>query len=44
MTVQQDFAKRVGMAAKLNSCLTTSSAQIDELFAALQVRAFRGEL
>lgn len=41
---QQDFARRVQAVATLKAAHRASLAKLDELFASLQHRAFRGEL
>jgi type I restriction enzyme S subunit len=42
--LQQEFAHRVEDVEKLKATYKTSLAELDELFASLQYRAFRGEL
>jgi type I restriction enzyme S subunit len=42
--LQQDFARRVAAVEKLKAAHRASRAELDALFAALQHRAFRGEL
>jgi type I restriction enzyme S subunit len=44
LDLQVDFSRRVGLVGKLKSAHETSLAEMDALFAALQHRAFRGEL
>ncbi len=44
LVLQQEFAHRVAAVEKLKSAHRASLAQMDSLFAALQHRAFRGEL
>lgn len=42
--LQQDFARRVAAVETVKTALSASLAELDALFAALQHRAFRGEL
>ena len=42
--LQQDFARRIAAVEKLKTAHRASLAELDALFAALQHRAFRGEL
>ena len=42
--VQREFARRVSSVEKLKTAQRASLAELDALFAALQYRAFRGEL
>jgi type I restriction enzyme S subunit len=44
ISLQEDFAGRVAAVEKLKTAFRNSLAKLDELFAALQYRAFRGEL
>jgi len=44
LPLQQDFARRVAAVEKLKATHQASLAELDALFAALQHRAFRGEL
>ena len=44
LPLQQDFARRVAAVEQLRSTQQASLAKLDELFASLQHRAFRGEL
>lgn len=44
MPLQREFAKRVAAVEKLKAAQRASLAELDELFASLQHRAFRGEL
>lgn len=44
LKIQQKFAFRIASIEKLKSTHKTSLAELDELFASLQYRAFRGEL
>jgi type I restriction enzyme, S subunit len=44
ITLQREFARRVAAVEKLKTAQRTSLAEFDNLFAALQHRAFRGEL
>jgi hypothetical protein len=44
IALQQEFARRVGAVEKLKAAQRTALAEQDALFAALQHRAFRGEL
>lgn len=44
LPLQQDFARRVAAVEQLRSAQRASLARMDELFASLQHRAFRGEL
>jgi len=44
LTLQHDFARRVASVEKLKTAHRASLAELDALFAALQQRAFRGEL
>ena len=44
LPLQQDFARRVATVEKLKASHRASLAELDALFAALQHRAFRGEL
>ena len=44
LELQQDFARRVRAVEKLKTAQRASLAEMDALFAALQYRAFRGEL
>ena len=44
IALQHDFARRVAAVEKLKSAYRASLAEMDALFAALQHRAFRGEL
>jgi type I restriction enzyme S subunit len=42
--LQREFERRVGLVEKLKTAHRKSLAELDALFAALQHRAFRGEL
>lgn len=42
--LRNEFARRVGAVEKLKAAQSASLAELDALFAALQHRAFRGEL
>jgi type I restriction enzyme, S subunit len=44
LSLQREFARRVAAVEKLKAVNKASLAEIDELFASLQYRAFRGEL
>jgi type I restriction enzyme S subunit len=44
LALQEEFARRVGAVEQLRSAHRDALAKLDELFAALQHRAFRGEL
>lgn len=44
LSVQHEFARRVGAVEKLQAAHRASLAELDALFAVLQHRAFRGEL
>jgi len=44
LPLQREFARRVGAVEKLKTAQRASLAELDALFAALQHRAFRGEL
>jgi type I restriction enzyme S subunit len=44
LALQQDFARRIAAVEKLKAAHRASLAELDALFAALQHRAFRGEL
>ena len=44
LPLQKDFARRVAAVEQLRSAQRASLAKLDELFASLQHRAFRGEL
>jgi type I restriction enzyme S subunit len=44
LSLQQDFARRVAAVEQLRVSYRNSLAKLDELFASLQHRAFRGEL
>ncbi|MEP7126986.1 MAG: restriction endonuclease subunit S [Byssovorax sp.] len=44
LALQQDFARRIAAVDKLKAAHRASLAEMDALFAALQHRAFRGEL
>jgi type I restriction enzyme, S subunit len=44
LPLQQDFARRIAAVEKLKAAHRASLAELDALFAALQHRAFRGEL
>ncbi len=44
LLLQQEFARRIEYIEKLKTAHKTSLAELDELFASLQYRAFRGEL
>lgn len=44
LTLQQEFADRVGRVTAERSAVSRAFAADDELFASLQYRAFRGEL
>lgn len=44
LTLQRNFARQAGAVEKLKAAYRASLAELDELFAALQHRAFRGEL
>jgi type I restriction enzyme S subunit len=44
LALQQDFARRIAAVDKLKAAHRASLAELDALFAALQHRAFRGEL
>ena len=44
LPVQRDFARRVAVVEKIKATHLASLAELDALFAALQHRAFRGEL
>jgi type I restriction enzyme S subunit len=44
LPLQREFARRVGTVEKLKTAQRASLAELDALFAALQHRAFRGEL
>lgn len=44
LRLQRDFARRIAAVEKLKTAHRTSLAELDALFAALQHRAFRGEL
>ena len=44
LPIQQDFARRIAAVEQLRSAQRASLAKLDELFASLQHRAFRGEL
>jgi type I restriction enzyme S subunit len=44
LPLQHDFARRVAAVEKLKIAHRASLAELDALFAALQHRAFRGEL
>jgi type I restriction enzyme S subunit len=44
LTLRQDFARRIAAVEKLKAAHRASLAELDALFAALQHRAFRGEL
>ena len=44
LALQREFASRVAVIDKLSSAHRASLRQLDELFAALRHRAFRGEL
>jgi type I restriction enzyme, S subunit len=44
VNLQQDFARRVAAVDKLKAVHRASLAKLDEFFASLQYRAFRGEL
>ena len=44
LPLQQDYARRVAAVEQLRSAQRASLAKLDELFASLQHRAFRGEL
>ncbi len=44
LALQQTFASRIAAVERLKSALRASLAELDALFAALQHRAFRGEL
>ena len=42
--LQREFARRVRAVEKLKTAQCASLAELDALFASLQLRAFRGEL
>jgi len=44
LSLQREFAGRVAAVEKLKAAQRASLAELDELFASLQHRAFRGEL
>ena len=44
LDLQREFARRVAAVEQLRSAQRASLGQLDELFAALQHRAFRGQL
>jgi type I restriction enzyme S subunit len=44
LTLQREFARRVGVVEKLKTAQRASLAELDALFATLQHRAFQGEL
>ena len=44
LMLQPDFARRIAALEKLKAAHRASLAELDALFAALQHRAFRGEL
>ena len=44
LSLQREFARRVGAVEKLKTAQRASLAELDALFASLQHRAFRGEL
>jgi type I restriction enzyme S subunit len=44
LALQHDFARRIAAVEKLKTAHRASLAEMDALFAALQHRAFRGEL
>ena len=44
LALQREFARRVVVVEKLKAAQRASLAELDALFAALQHRAFRGEL
>lgn len=44
LSLQREFAERVAAVERLKAAQRASLAELDELFASLQHRAFRGEL
>ena len=44
LALQREFARRVAAVEKLKTAQRAALAELDSLFAALQHRAFRGEL
>jgi type I restriction enzyme S subunit len=44
LTLQREFAGRAAAVERLKAAQRASLAELDELFASLQHRAFRGEL
>jgi len=44
LPLQREFARRVGAVERLQAAQRAALAELDALFAALQHRAFRGEL